>query len=332
MAKRLGNNCRLLIESAVAGTYNEIKGQQNLAVNRNAATIDTSTKDEFPWGSSAPGSRSLSIPATFIPDLPDANGYDRLRTLVAAPIRSTSGSRTARRSCSKARSTSPTATTRSTRTPRVRRAARSSTRRRRSPTTCDGRIGTLKLETAVPDDLHRRLLTSTGCSVAEIAALLEQAVHRRHGRGRPGPAAGRVPAQGRPRAADRECRRRRRPAPGGEALRRDPQSKEGASAWQTKRLNLSSRGEAEAPRRSTCAARSVPLDGATTSCGRREAIATIERTLGCSLQCSSRRRLIPAPDARRDERHRHRDDARPRRRRSSAGPSYSGAKAERCAR
>jgi predicted secreted protein len=83
MAKRLGNNCRLLIESAVAGTYNEIKGQQNLAVNRNAATIDTSTKDEFPWGSSAPGSRSLSIPATFIPDLPDANGYDRLRTLVS---------------------------------------------------------------------------------------------------------------------------------------------------------------------------------------------------------------------------------------------------------
>jgi len=82
MAKRLGNNCRLFVESAVAGTYYEIKGQQNLAVNRNAATIDTSTKDEFPYGSSAPGARSLSIPASFIPDLPDANGWDRLRTLV----------------------------------------------------------------------------------------------------------------------------------------------------------------------------------------------------------------------------------------------------------
>jgi hypothetical protein len=79
--KRLGNNHRLQIESAVAGTYNEIAGQQNLSVNRSASTIDTSTKDEFPWGSSAPGSRTVSIPATLIPDLPDANGYDRLVTL-----------------------------------------------------------------------------------------------------------------------------------------------------------------------------------------------------------------------------------------------------------
>lgn len=78
MTKRLGNNMRLQIESATPGTYNEIAGQQNLSVNRQAQTIDTSTKDEFPYGSSAPGSRSISLPATFIPSLPDANGYDRL--------------------------------------------------------------------------------------------------------------------------------------------------------------------------------------------------------------------------------------------------------------
>jgi hypothetical protein len=46
-----------------------------------AQTIDTTTKDEFPYGSSAPGARSISLPATFIPSLPDANGYDRLVSL-----------------------------------------------------------------------------------------------------------------------------------------------------------------------------------------------------------------------------------------------------------
>ncbi len=81
MTKRLGNNMRLQIESSTPGTYNEILGQQNLSVNRQAQQIDTSTKDEFPYGSSAPGSRSISIPATFIPSLPDANGYDRMVTL-----------------------------------------------------------------------------------------------------------------------------------------------------------------------------------------------------------------------------------------------------------
>jgi predicted secreted protein len=79
--KRLGNNLRLEIESATPGTYNEIAGQQNLSVNRQAQTIDTTTKDEFPYGSSAPGARSISLPATFIPSLPDANGYDRLVSL-----------------------------------------------------------------------------------------------------------------------------------------------------------------------------------------------------------------------------------------------------------
>jgi predicted secreted protein len=79
--KKLGIFYRLQIESAVAGTYTEIAGQQNLSVNRQGQQIDTSTKDEHPWGSSRNGARSISIPATFIPDLPDANGYDRLVTL-----------------------------------------------------------------------------------------------------------------------------------------------------------------------------------------------------------------------------------------------------------
>jgi hypothetical protein len=79
--KRLGNNHRLQIEQSTPGTYAEISGQQNLSVNRSAGEIDTSGKDEFPYGSSAAGSRKINLPSTFVPDLPDANGYDRLVTL-----------------------------------------------------------------------------------------------------------------------------------------------------------------------------------------------------------------------------------------------------------
>jgi len=35
------------------------------------------------------------------------------------------------------------------------------------------RIGKLQLKTAVPEDLHRRLLAATGCSIAEIARILD---------------------------------------------------------------------------------------------------------------------------------------------------------------
>jgi hypothetical protein len=61
-----------------------IKGQQDLSINRSGATIDTSSKDDFPYGTSAPGLRSLSIPFALIPDLPDATGYTRLETQALA--------------------------------------------------------------------------------------------------------------------------------------------------------------------------------------------------------------------------------------------------------
>lgn len=84
MAKRLGRNCKLLVESAVAGTYNEISGNQNLSVDRSSSPVDTSTKDDFPYGTQASGLQTLQIQGSFRPDLPDANGYDRLITLINA--------------------------------------------------------------------------------------------------------------------------------------------------------------------------------------------------------------------------------------------------------
>jgi hypothetical protein len=79
--KKIGNNFLLQVESAVAGTYNTIAGQQTLGIQRSAAKIDTSSKDEFPYGSGRSGSRTVSVQFGCIPDLPDANGYDRLVTL-----------------------------------------------------------------------------------------------------------------------------------------------------------------------------------------------------------------------------------------------------------
>jgi hypothetical protein len=80
MAKGLGNNYRLWIESATPGTFNEILGNQDLAVARNGQTIDTSGKSDFPYATNAPGLRSVNITASFVPNLPDANGYTRLET------------------------------------------------------------------------------------------------------------------------------------------------------------------------------------------------------------------------------------------------------------
>ncbi|QUT04842.1 hypothetical protein KFK14_17670 [Sphingobium phenoxybenzoativorans] len=87
MAKLLGNNYRLWVETAVAGTYAELKGQTTLKISRQANTIDTSTKDDFPYGTQAPGLKSLTIDVELFPNLPDT-GYTRYETLAqgSAPV------------------------------------------------------------------------------------------------------------------------------------------------------------------------------------------------------------------------------------------------------
>lgn len=86
MAKKLGNDYRLWIESSTPGTFNEILGNQDLSINRDGGTIDTSTKSDFPYGTQAPGLRTTSIQASFVPDLPDATGYTRLESLANAAV------------------------------------------------------------------------------------------------------------------------------------------------------------------------------------------------------------------------------------------------------
>lgn len=80
MAKKLGNDYRLWIEGSTAGTYAEIKGGTTLKINRQSGQIDTSTKDDFPYGTQAPGLKTLTIDSEIYPNLPDATGYGKLET------------------------------------------------------------------------------------------------------------------------------------------------------------------------------------------------------------------------------------------------------------
>jgi predicted secreted protein len=79
--KKLGNDYRLFIgDGGGTEVFNEIAGQQDLSISRQTASIDTSTKDNFPYATQASGLKTLSISFNLIPDLPDANGYGELES------------------------------------------------------------------------------------------------------------------------------------------------------------------------------------------------------------------------------------------------------------
>lgn len=80
MAKLLGNNYRLWIESATTGTYNMITGQQSLSYTRKANTIDTAAKDDFPYATVSAGLFDISVSLDGIATLPDANGFTLAET------------------------------------------------------------------------------------------------------------------------------------------------------------------------------------------------------------------------------------------------------------
>jgi hypothetical protein len=85
VGKKLGNDYRLFIgDGAGSEVFSEIAGQQDLSVTRSGNAIDTSTKDNFPYATQAPGLRTLSIACSLIPDLPDASGYGALETAALA--------------------------------------------------------------------------------------------------------------------------------------------------------------------------------------------------------------------------------------------------------
>lgn len=84
MAKKLGNDYLVWVDSATAGTYALVKGQQSVSISRDAGSIDTTTKDDQGYGTSAPGLKNLKLSLDTIPNLPDATGFTRLETLCNA--------------------------------------------------------------------------------------------------------------------------------------------------------------------------------------------------------------------------------------------------------
>lgn len=87
--KKYGNDYRFWIESTVADTYNEVKGQTSNKVSRQSASFDTSSKDDGQYGTEGQGQRKVSMDLEILPNLPDVTGYTRLETLAtgSAPVK-----------------------------------------------------------------------------------------------------------------------------------------------------------------------------------------------------------------------------------------------------
>ena len=81
MAKKLGSDYRLFLQSSVVGTFSQPLGQGNLTRNGGKAFSSSATKDTEGVDTQIPGLRTLSLKQDLVPDLPDPNGYTRLETL-----------------------------------------------------------------------------------------------------------------------------------------------------------------------------------------------------------------------------------------------------------
>ena len=76
-----GNNYRAFIESATAGTFNQIAGQRALSYDTSLATYSVATKDSGAFDINGAGLLSLNLSVEVVPNLPDANGFTRCETL-----------------------------------------------------------------------------------------------------------------------------------------------------------------------------------------------------------------------------------------------------------
>jgi hypothetical protein len=86
MAYKLGNDYKLFIADVSGGTFSNVKGQGTISKSSKSDVIDTTTKDDYPYKTKAPGSRDSDLSLDLTPNLPDTTGFTRLETLAnAAP-------------------------------------------------------------------------------------------------------------------------------------------------------------------------------------------------------------------------------------------------------
>lgn len=79
-----GKKYKLWIEGAVAGTYNPIKGQQDLDIQLTRNTDPATTKDDENYETVFPGLITGSIAFSGQISLPDANGFTLMETAFKA--------------------------------------------------------------------------------------------------------------------------------------------------------------------------------------------------------------------------------------------------------
>jgi predicted secreted protein len=84
MAQLDGNTYRFQVESTTPGTYNEVAGQQGMDLNGSAGTTDVSTKSSGAYALKRSNKRDVVVSLEGLADLPDANGFTRLETLMNA--------------------------------------------------------------------------------------------------------------------------------------------------------------------------------------------------------------------------------------------------------
>lgn len=84
MAKGIGNDYFLWVESATPGTYYMPKGQQTFQRSGTSDKVDTTSKDSGGYKTGRFTFKDWNGKVDILPDLPDANGYTRLETLVLA--------------------------------------------------------------------------------------------------------------------------------------------------------------------------------------------------------------------------------------------------------
>jgi hypothetical protein len=77
-----GDDHSVFIEAATAGQFNKIKGQRELSHSFAMGTYSQSTKDS-PVEINGAAGVTHGITFAFMPDLPDANGATRLKTLAS---------------------------------------------------------------------------------------------------------------------------------------------------------------------------------------------------------------------------------------------------------
>ena len=81
MAKKLGNDYRLFVQSTTPDQFNQPAGQGNLTKTGGKNFSSNATKDTEGYDTQQPGLKTLTLRQDLIPSLPDPTGYTRMETL-----------------------------------------------------------------------------------------------------------------------------------------------------------------------------------------------------------------------------------------------------------